>query len=299
MLEEDFTNTQQQLPAIPEKKCPHQSPQPHRSSHPQPAAFHQQQQEHNELHQRPTHHDEEALNVDDPRQLAERMGVGSPTELMKEQSELLQKAAEEKEHQVIKGALQVPPGESLNIQEQVERMQEYAEDKKREDMRKIKTTAPRAKDYEYDDPDDLIHLSSRHGDKGQSYSSSSQDPTSNWGHRHPQEVAISKAQFLNTKEIREITISTNHGNQSLSIMWWVLAARVLLFPLAYHNNTTSHMVSPIASLTASLSLTTVISNTVNHHLTLLINTTMVSGRDMSYDSRYIADLSSASRVPGQ
>ena len=63
------------------------------------------------------------------------MGVGNPTQLMKEQSELLQKAAEEKkrkELKEVKGALD--PGESVNIGAQERLFCQYSAGKRHDEM---------------------------------------------------------------------------------------------------------------------------------------------------------------------
>ena len=112
-----------------------------------PQAHHSHgQQQHGVDHTHPSHAPEKYLDVGDRRKLAEQLGVGSPTQLMKEQSELLQKAAEKKEHKNIMEAL---AGESLNVEQQKEMLWQFSERKKREDQERIrKNSRDVCRDYD-------------------------------------------------------------------------------------------------------------------------------------------------------
>ena len=71
----------------------------------------------------------------DTRKLAEQMGVGNLSQLLQEQSELLQKAAKEKkaaEEREEKQALHLNPGESLHVEEPAKLMYQYSEGKRQD-----------------------------------------------------------------------------------------------------------------------------------------------------------------------
>lgn len=154
MLESDFgTDNSQQPP----DQLPRQPPQSHRReqdghrptpySQRQPSSQPPQQQQYQEEKQHgaqrdPAHHGRghgESLDVGDTRKLAEQMGVGSPTQLMQEQSELLQKAAEEKKGRELKDirqALHLDPAASLHVEDQAKLMRQYSEGKRQNEMQK-------------------------------------------------------------------------------------------------------------------------------------------------------------------
>ena len=122
MLEEDFLGEQQREPS--------RKPRPPRDSQPS------SQQP---LQEKPAVPPREPLNPEDPTKLAEQMGVGH-TKFMKEQSDILEKAAEGKRKKEVKEALHVPPDESLH-QERL--LRQFTEEKKRkEDQRKMSGSNP-------------------------------------------------------------------------------------------------------------------------------------------------------------
>ena len=98
----------------------------------------------------------EPLNVNDPSKLAQQLGVNQ-TQFMKEQSDILQKAAKEKEREDIKAAI---PDESLNMQGQERMLQQFSEKKKKEDKRKMSDShLTRREDHVYDNADILAQPS--------------------------------------------------------------------------------------------------------------------------------------------
>ena len=144
MLETDFVADTQPSPApqpSPATQPTHQSPKPRR-----PLTNHPHGQQQHVDHTHPSQAPDKSLDVGDRRKLAEQLGVGSPTRLMKEQSELLQKAAEEKQCQELKEAL---AGESLNMQQQKERMRQFSEEKKKEDVRRISVSRKDMRDVNH------------------------------------------------------------------------------------------------------------------------------------------------------
>ena len=183
ILESDFgTDNSQQSPATSDQ-LPDQPPRSHRRGqdghHPTPYSRKQpssqppqQQQQYQEerQHRGPTHRGrghEESLDVDDTRKLAEQMGVGSPTQFMQEQSELLQKLAKERkaaEEREVKKALHLNPGESLNVEEQEKLMRQFSEGKRQNEMQRnndhvydtIPTTSSHHADNQSHDPN-LAH----------------------------------------------------------------------------------------------------------------------------------------------
>ena len=138
LLEEDFANARTQEPPT--------STQPHKSH-----LYHMRERPEAQLPEEEEYRgQDESLNVHDPNRLAQQMGAGSSTQLLKEQSELLQKAAKEKEKELrheLGGALQVD--ESLNLQGQERLIHQFKEEKKKGDMRRNSETQPPKRDVNH------------------------------------------------------------------------------------------------------------------------------------------------------
>ena len=156
LLEEDFATLQQQKDVRKQSK---------QSSKQTPAT-----QQYSEWKNVEAVASNEPLNVNDPSKLAQQLGVNQ-TQFMKEQSDLLQRAAKEKEREDIKAAI---PDESLNMKGQERMFQQYLEQKRKEDKRKISDSAStrRETDHIYDDlppqpPRQALHDPEHHSNHGQ------------------------------------------------------------------------------------------------------------------------------------
>ena len=132
LLEEDFATPEQQKDVRKQSK---------QSSKQTPAT-----QKYSEWQKVETVASNEPLNVNDPSKLAQQMGVNSQTQFMKEQSDILQRAAEEKERENVKAAM---PDESLNLQGQERMLQQYSEQKKKEDKRKMSDSGLTRREMDY------------------------------------------------------------------------------------------------------------------------------------------------------
>ena len=160
ILEEDF-GVEESKPS----RKPHQSPIPRIRSPPQqpraqPHADHQKKRQMPETAppdavRLPQQAKDEPLNPEDPSRFAQQMGSTSHTEFLKEQSELLQRAAKEKEERElkeVKEALNVPPDQSLHQEQLFHKLSAENQNVEQQKINSSIPKPPRRPEHIYDVP---------------------------------------------------------------------------------------------------------------------------------------------------